>query len=405
MNRLELLKKLSQKNEKKMVMLILDGLGGLPDANTKRTELEEAACPNLDALAKESVCGLSVPIAPGITPGSGPAHLSLFGYDPLAYDIGRGVLSALGIDFPMSRKDVAARINFCTVADDGETVLDRRAGRIATEKNRELSKLIEENIKLPGVEIFFRTEKEHRAALVFRGDHLSDKITDTDPQVNNEKILECHAINGSPEAKHTAKLVNEFVTMIRDLLKSHHPANMILTRGFAKLPGIETMEEVYKLNCAAIATYPMYRGLAKLVGMDVLPAPKTNEAEFELLEKVFPDYDFFFVHIKHTDSRGEDGNYAEKVKVIEEVDKLLPRLTALDPDVIVVTGDHSTPSQLAAHSWHPVPFMLYSKYHRPDHVEQFGERECYRGLLGTFPALDTMSLMMANALKLKKYGA
>lgn len=398
------MKKLSMKNEKKMVLLVLDGLGGLPDDKTGRTELEEAACPNLDSLAKESVCGLSVPIATGITPGSGPAHLSLFGYDPLAHDIGRGVLSALGIDFPMGRKDVAARINFCTIDDDG-VVTDRRAGRISTGKNQELAKLIEEKIKLEGVEIFFRTEKEHRAALVFRGEHLSDKITDTDPQVTGEKVPLCRATDGSPEAKRTADLVNEFVEKVKVLLKEHHPANMVLTRGFAKIPHIDTMEELYRLNCAAIATYPMYRGLAKLVGMHVLEAPPTNEAEFELLEKVFNDYDFFFVHIKHTDSRGEDGDYEAKVKVLEEVDRYIPRLRALNPDVIVVTGDHSTPAKLAGHSWHPVPFLLYSKYHRPDHVEHFGERECYGGLLGTFPALDTMPLMMANALKLKKFGA
>ncbi len=215
----------------------------------------------------------------------------------------------------------------------------------------------------------------------------------------------CRATDGSPEAKRTADLVNDFVKKAGELLKEHHPANMILTRGFAKIPHIDTMEEIYKLNCAAIATYPMYRGLAKLVGMNVLEAPPTNKAEFELLEKVFGDYDFFFVHIKHTDSRGEDGKYDAKVKVIEEVDQYIPRLRALNPDVIVVSGDHSTPSQLSGHSWHPVPFLLYSKYHRPDHVERFGERECYSGLLGTFPAMDTMPLMMANALKLKKYGA
>lgn len=400
----EIMKKLSTKNDKKMVMLILDGLGGLPDEKTGKTELEAANCPNLDDLAKKSICGLSIPLATGITPGSGPAHLSLFGYDPFAYDIGRGVLSALGIDFPMTRKDVAARINFCTIDDNG-IITDRRAGRISTEKNMEIAKKLEERIKLPDVEIFFKTEKEHRAALVIRGNNLSDKITDTDPQVTGEKPMECHATDGSPEAKRTAELVTMFIEQAKEILKDEHPANMILTRGFAKYPDIETMEEIYKLNCAAIAVYPMYRGLAKLVGMNMLPAPKDEAGEFELLEKVFNDYDFFFVHIKGTDSKGEDGNYAGKVEVIERVDKLIPRLVALNPDVIVVTGDHSTPSQLAAHSWHPVPFMLYSKYHRPDHVQGFGERECYKGLLATFPAIETMSMMMANALKLKKFGA
>lgn len=404
MDRLEMMKRLSIKTKSKMIMFIMDGLGGLPNEATGRTELEEAACPNLDALAKKSICGLSVPIAAGITPGSGPAHLSLFGYDPLKYDIGRGILSALGIDFPVGKKDVAARINFCTIDDNG-VITDRRAGRIATEKNREIAKKIEENVKVPGIEVFFRTEKEHRAALILRGEGLSDKISDTDPQLVGEKVPLCYPTDDSPEAKYTADIVNQVVAQVKDLIKSDYPANMILTRGFAKFPAIETMEEIYKLNCAAIAVYPMYRGLAKLVGMNVLPAPKDVEGEFDLLEKVYNDYDFFFFHVKETDSRGEDGDYEAKVKVIEKVDSLFPRLTALDPDVIVVTGDHSTPSQLKLHSWHPVPFMLYGKYNRPDHVEHFGESECGKGLLGTFPAIDTMALMMANALKLNKYGA
>lgn len=404
MDQQELMKKLSIKTPSKMVMLILDGLGGLPHEKTGRTELEEAATPNLDKLVKESVCGLSNPIGVGITPGSGPAHLSLFGYDPLKYDIGRGVLSALGIDFPMTDKDVAARINFCAVDEKG-IITDRRAGRISTEKCTELSKLLEENIKIEGVEIFFKPEKEHRAALILRGEELSDVITDTDPQAAGVKPPQCEAGDDTPESKRTAQIVNQFIEKASELLKEHHPANMLLTRGFAKIPDISTMQEIFKLNCAAIATYPMYRGLAKLVGMNVLEAPPTNKAEFELLKKVYKDYDFFFVHIKHTDSRGEDGNYEAKVKVIEEIDTYIPELMALDPDVVVVTGDHSTPSQLAAHSWHPVPFLLYSKYHRPDHAEHFGERECARGVLGSFPALDTMPLMMANALKLNKYGA
>jgi 2,3-bisphosphoglycerate-independent phosphoglycerate mutase len=387
-----------------MVMFIMDGLGGLPDPGNGRTELEEASTPNLDALAKKSICGLSLPIATGITPGSGPAHLSLFGYDPLEHDIGRGILSALGIDFPVGKNDVAARINFCTINENG-IITDRRAGRLSTEKNIEIAKKIVENIKVPGVEIFFLTEKEHRAAMIIRGEGLSDKISDTDPQITGVEVPVCHPTDDSPEAKYTADVVNKIVAEIKELIKADHPANMVLTRGFAKHPAIETMGEIYQLKTAAIAVYPMYRGLAKLVGMDVLPAPKDVPGEFDQLEEVYKDYDFFFFHVKATDSRGEDGDYAGKVKVIEETDKLIPRLMALDPDVVVVTGDHSTPSQLAAHSWHPVPFLLYSKHNRPDHIEHFGENECGKGLLGTFPALDTMSLMMANALKLNKYGA
>ncbi|MCE1246879.1 MAG: 2,3-bisphosphoglycerate-independent phosphoglycerate mutase [Firmicutes bacterium] len=404
MNRIEMMKKLAMKNNAKMVMFIFDGLGGLPDPATGRTELEEAATPNLDALAKKSICGLSVPIATGITPGSGPAHLSLFGYDPLEFDIGRGILSALGIDFPVGKNDVAARINFCTIDDKG-IITDRRAGRLSTDKNIEIAKKIVEKVKVPGVEIFFCTEKEHRAAMIIRGEGLSDRISDTDPQITGVEVPLCHPLDDTAEAKYTAEVVNKIVAEIKELIKEDHPANMVLTRGFAKHPAVETMNDIYQLKSAAIAVYPMYRGLAKLVGMDVLPAPKDVPGEFDQLEEVYKDYDFFFFHVKGTDSRGEDGDYAGKVKVIEETDKLIPRLMALDPDVVVVTGDHSTPSQLKAHSWHPVPFLLYSKHNRPDHIEHFGETECGKGLLGTFPALDTMSLMMANALKLNKHGA
>jgi 2,3-bisphosphoglycerate-independent phosphoglycerate mutase len=404
MNRHELLKKLSIKSDSKIVMMVMDGLGGLPDEKTGLTELEAAHSPNLDRVAQESVCGLSIPIAPGITPGSGPAHLSLFGYDPLEHEIGRGILGALGIDFPVEKNDVAARINFCSIDDHG-FVTDRRAGRIPTEKNAELSKKIEENVKVPGVQVFFRPEKEHRAALIIRGENLSDALSDTDPQKTGLKPLLVHPVSDSEEAKNTAVIANEIISQIKNILKDDHPANMVLARGFSKYPKIETMGEIYKLRCAAIAVYPMYRGLAKLVGMDVLPAPKDVPGEFELLKKVYNDYDFFFMHIKGTDSAGEDGDYQRKKKVIEDVDKLVPQIMELNPDVFIVTGDHSTPSQMKAHSWHPVPTLIRSKYARPDQVNKYGEREVCKGLLGNFFAIDIMSLAMAKALKLEKYGA
>ncbi len=400
----ELIKKLKVKNDKKIVLLVFDGLGGLPHRETGLTELEAAHSPNLDALAQKAACGLTIPIAPGITPGSGPAHLSLFGYDPIKMEVGRGILSALGIDFPVDRNDVAARINFCTVDEKG-IVTDRRAGRIPTEKNIELSAMIEKNVKIPGVEIFFRPEKEHRAALIIRGEGLSDRLDDTDPQHTGEKPLECRPTDGSPQAEKTAVMVNDIIRQIGEILKDHHPANMVLTRGFAKHPKMETMEDIYGLKCAAIANYPMYRGLAKLVGMDVLPNPGSYEGEFAQLEENFDKYDFFFVHIKGTDSAGEDGSYERKMKTIEEVDLLLPRLLKLKPDVITVTGDHSTPSQMMAHSWHPVPTLIYSALGRPDRTETFGERECALGLLGTFNATYLMPLMMAKAMKLNKFGA
>jgi 2,3-bisphosphoglycerate-independent phosphoglycerate mutase len=400
----ELIKKLKVENETKILMIVMDGLGGLPDPDTGLTELEAARTPNMDALAVRSACGLSIPIAPGITPGSGPAHLSLFGYDPVGLEIGRGILSALGIDFPVEKIDVAARINFCTVDEKG-VITDRRAGRIATEKNVEISRKIEEKVSVPGLQVFFRPEKEHRAAMIIRGEGLSDALLDTDPQKIGLAPLPCRAADDSPAAKKTAEIVNGIISQIGGIIKDDHPANMVLARGFAKYPRIETMKEIYGLRCAAIAVYPMYRGLAKLVGMDVLPNPGNMQGEFDQLKAVYKDYDFFFLHIKGTDSAGEDGDYSRKLQVIEEVDKLLPLALQMNPDVITITGDHSTPSQMKAHSWHPVPTLIYSALGRPDRVKSFGERECSLGLLGTFPAINLMPVMMGKAMKLNKFGA
>jgi 2,3-bisphosphoglycerate-independent phosphoglycerate mutase len=404
MDRHELYKKLAVKNDKKIVMMVLDGLGGLPDEKTGLTELEAAHTPNLDKIAVESACGLTHPIMPGITPGSGPAHLSLFGYDPLKLEIGRGILSALGIDFPVEKNDVCARVNFCTIDENG-IVTDRRAGRIPTEVNEQLSKKIEENVKVPGVQVFFRPEKEHRAALIIRGENLSDALTDTDPQKTGLKPLPVEPGDTSAEARRSADIMNQIITQVKEILKNDHPANMVLARGFAKYPKIEVMQDIYKLKCAAIAVYPMYRGLAKLVGMDVLPAPSDVPGEFELLKKVYNDYDFFFVHVKGTDSAGEDGDYERKKKVIEDFDKLIPQALELNPDVLIVTGDHSTPTQMAAHSWHPVPTMIRSKYSRVDECKKYGERELQKGLLGIIPAMEIMPLAMAKSLKFEKFGA
>ncbi|MFP4497501.1 MAG: 2,3-bisphosphoglycerate-independent phosphoglycerate mutase [Vulcanimicrobiota bacterium] len=400
----ELIKNLAITNDSKIVMLVMDGLGGLPHPETGLTELETARTPNMDSLIKKSICGFTVPIAQGITPGSGPAHLGLFGYDPIQTNVGRGILSALGIDFPVEKNDVCARVNFCTIDDNG-VVTDRRAGRIPTELNQKLASKIEENVNIPGVKVFFKPEKEHRAAMIVRGEGLSDALADTDPQMTGKKPLNVEPTENTEKARKSAKIMNQITDQIRDLLKEDHPANMILTRGYAAYPKMETLPDIYRLKCAAIAVYPMYRGLAKLVGMDVLPNPKDYEGEFEQLKEVYNDYDFFFIHIKGTDSSGEDGDFDRKVKNIEEVDKFIPKVLELTPDVFVITGDHSTPALLKAHSWHPVPTMIYSKYGRMDYAEHFGEKECGRGLLGVIPASDLMPLLMAKALRLNKFGA
>lgn len=400
---LDFISKLVKPADTKIVMLVMDGLGGHPIKEGGLTELETANTLNLDKLAEKSICGLQTPIGSGITPGSGPGHLSIFGYDPIKYQVGRGVLAANGIGFDLKPGDVAARGNFCTVDENG-LVLDRRAGRISNETNKDLCKKICENINIPGVEVFIETVKEHRFLLVLRGDGLSGELFDTDPQVVGKKSLEPR-MKTSDENK-TTSIVKSFIDQASKILADEHPANMILLRGFSKKPDWPCFPDTFGLRSAAIAAYPMYRGLAKLIGMNVLETGEKIEDEFVTLEQNWDDYDFFFIHIKKTDSYGEDGNFDAKVKIIEEVDSLLPRLMNLNPDVIIVTGDHSTPSLLKGHSWHPVPTLIYSKQCRPDNVKQFGEKTCITGGLGPrLPAVDMMPIAMANALRLEKFGA
>lgn len=399
---LNLIAGLQQPADTKTVLLVLDGLGGLPQEPGGSTELEAADTPNMDALAAHSICGLHQPVATGITPGSGPAHLALFGYDPITYQVQRGVLSALGINFPLEPQDIAARGNFCTVDAQGR-ITDRRAGRIPTEVGAKLCKLLSQ-IELPSVELFVEPVKDYRALFVLRGEGLSDAVSETDPQTTNVPPLPPKALR--PEAQKTAELVQLFLERAQAILAEHHPANAIVLRGFAQKPNWPTFSEVYGLRAAAIALYPMYRGVAKLVGMEVLDVHGEIEDEIAMLEQAWGDYDFFFLHVKPTDSAGEDGDFYRKVGVIEQVDALLPRILALDPGVLIVTGDHSTPAVLKSHSWHPVPVMLYSKTARPDAVKSFGETACLAGGLGPrMPACELLPLALGHALRMQKFGA
>jgi 2,3-bisphosphoglycerate-independent phosphoglycerate mutase len=398
----QFLKELVVPAQTKIAMIVMDGLGGLPLEPGGKTELESADKPNLDALASQAILGLADPVAPGITPGSGPGHLGIFGYDPVKYEIGRGVLEALGIDFDLGPNDVAARGNFCTVDAQGNLV-DRRAGRIPTELNEQLVKMLR-TVKLNGVETFVQTVKDYRFVFVMRGPGLGDALSETDPQRTGVPPLPVHALK--PDSQRSAELANEFVAQARKLLADKHPANMVLMRGFAKHPEMPTFKDVYGLNAAAIAVYPMYRGLAKLLGMKTLPVKGESIAdEFTVLEQNWNQFDFFYLHVKKTDSSGEDGDFARKVHVIEELDAQLPRLMALKPDVVIVGGDHSTPALLKSHSWHPVPVLLYSRYCRADLIGEYGERACMRGSLGRLPSKELMPIALANALRLTKFGA
>lgn len=397
----DLVKKLAIKNESKIVLVVADGLGGLPLSPGGKTELETARTPNLDALAKSGVLGLSTPVLPGVTPGSGPGHLGLFGYDPLQFQIGRGVLEALGIDFDLGPNDVAIRGNFCTLNDQG-IITDRRAGRIASEIGVRLCEKLDK-IKVPGVEVFVRPVKEYRLVVVFRGEGLGGNVEDTDPQKTGVAPLDPVARDAA--SKKTAEVAKAFLAQARDVLKNDAPANFFTMRGIDKRPAIPTFEELYGLRAAAIAVYPMYRGLARLVSMNVLDAGQTLDDQCSRLETVWNDYDFFFLHYKYTDSTGEDGNFPAKVERIEQLDAAMPRISKLGPTVLIVTGDHSTPSKMKSHSWHPVPVLMSAEMCRTDATTEFSESACLQGGLGQFQAKYLMSLAMAHAGRFEKYGA
>ena len=397
------MRELSVKTDSKIVLLILDGLGGLPLDPSGQTELEAAETPNLDALAAHSDLGLSRPVTAGVSPGSGPGHLALFGYDPVRFQVGRGVLSALGVGFDLGENDLAARVNFAT-REEGGKISDRRAGRIPSEKGKELVKLLNENLKIEGVEVFVMHEKEYRAVAVFRGEGLSDALADSDPQRTGLEPLPVEPTDGSKEARKSAEIANSFVKQANEILADQHPANTVLVRGFGMHPALPSFEETYDLDAAAIASYPMYKGLARLAGMQLLEEGAGIPGEFETLKANWDDHDFFFIHIKPTDAAGEDGDFDRKASVIEEVDAQIPGLLALAPDALAITGDHATPAKLKSHSWHGVPFLLASPYTLPT-ADRFGERPCAGGTLGVFPAEEIMGYLMGHALKLNRFGA
>jgi 2,3-bisphosphoglycerate-independent phosphoglycerate mutase len=399
---LNFIRKLVVHNENKIVLLVMDGLGGAPMEEGGPTELESASTPNLDALAARGICGLHMPVGPGITPGSGPAHLGLFGYDPVRYQVGRGVLAALGIEFDLQSGDVAARGNFCTINQDGY-VTDRRAGRIETEVNKKLCSLLQD-IHIEGIDTFIETVKEHRFLLVLRGQDLSSQLADTDPHRTGRRALDPEPLR--EEASATADKLAEFIDGARDKLRDQGPANMVLLRGFSKKPEWPSMESVFGLKAAAIARYPMYWGVSRLVGMDALDGGSTLEDQVGRLRSEWDRYDYFYLHVKKIDSDGEDGNFEAKVRSIELVDQVIPEIESLNPEVLIVTGDHSTPARFKSHSWHPVPVVLFSRACRPDRVERFGERACIQGALGPrIPSVELMPIALANARRLLKFGA
>ncbi len=384
----------------KIVMLVVDGLGGLAHPDTGLSELETAHLPNLDAMARESACGLTTPVVPGVAPGSGPGHLALFGYDPLKHIIGRGALEALGIDVDLQPGDVAARGNFCTVDGSGSLV-DRRAGRIPTELSAPLCHRLDQ-IEVEGAQLDVFPVQDYRFVLRLRGQGLSEAISETDPQITGVSALEVLPI--SPEAQKTADMVNSFVSQAKRILAEEERGNMVLLRGWAQLPALPPMGDVYQLDPAGIAAYPMYRGLATVAGMNVIPTGRSFGDEVQTLHQRYQEHDFFFIHYKPADAAGEDGDFDAKVKCLEDLDPFIPQIRELEPDVFMVAGDHSTPAVMAAHSWHPVPFMLNSRLTRGEGIEGFNERACGLGSIGRIPATNVMLLALSHAGKLTKYG-
>ena len=391
---------LCQPTPTKIVLLVVDGLGGLPHPDTSRSELESASLPNLDHLARRSACGLTTPVAPGVTPGSGPGHLALLGYDPVKYTMGRGVLEALGIGVELRDGDVAARGNLCTL-DSGGLVLDRRAGRIASESSAPLIGLLDQ-IEVPGVNISVRSVKEHRFALLMNGPGLGEGVTATDPMSEGRAPLEAKALRADSDV--TATMVNDFVAAASGALGGRKTANMVLLRGFSKLPRLPSLGEAYRLKPAAVAAYPMYRGIARLLGMDVLATKATLDGELDALEEHFANHDFIFFHYKAADAAGEDGDFDAKVAALEELDARIPRLLEVGADALVIAGDHSTPAIMGSHSWHPVPLLVHSQLTLGEGVPEFSERGCARGSLGRLPATSVMMLALAHAGKLRKFG-
>ncbi len=409
MERIELLKDLVEENDKKILMIVLDGLGDIPSLNGK-TPLEAAHTPYLDKLAKESALGVHNPVILGITPGSGPAHLALFGYNPLKYEIGRGILEALGVGLDISENDICIRANYAKVEEKDEkiVVVDRRAGRLSTEENKILTEKITQNIKeINGVKIFMKPGMEYRAAIVLRFPNKVNedmcKILETDPQKEGKEVISPEPLNEN--SKLVSDVLKEFLNKIREILKNEK-GNYLLLRGYSSPPDIPKFPKIYKLRALSIATYPMYKGLTKLLGMDVLDVDGYKiEDELKVLKGNYKDYDFIYFHIKKTDSYGEDGDFENKVKVIEEFDKFLPEILSLKFDTICITGDHSTPVPMKSHSFHPVPVLINSPLVFKGFSEKFTERECLKGELGIIKGEDIMSLLLAHSRKLKKFGA
>ncbi|HQJ56290.1 MAG TPA: 2,3-bisphosphoglycerate-independent phosphoglycerate mutase [Caldisericia bacterium] len=409
MERIDILKELVEKNDSKILLVVLDGLGDIPSIDGK-TPLEAAKTPNLDKLSKNSALGMHIPVMPGITPGSGPGHLSIFGYNPIKYKIGRGILEALGVGLEVTENDICIRANYAKVEEkDGKLIVnDRRAGRLSTEENKKLTEKITKEIEeINGVKIFMKSGIEYRLAILLRFNEKVNEdmcdILETDPQNEGKEVISPEPLN--EKAKIVSEILKEFLLRVREIIKNEK-GNYLLLRGYSTPPIIPNFSEIYKLKSLSIATYPMYKGLTKLIGMETVKVDGFSiKDEIDVLRKNYKNFDFIYLHIKKTDSYGEDGDFMNKLKVIEEFDSYLPEILSLNFDVLCITGDHSTPTIMKSHSFHPVPLLIHSPFVFKGLSERFTEKECLKGELGTIKGEDIISLLLAHSKKLKKYGA
>jgi 2,3-bisphosphoglycerate-independent phosphoglycerate mutase len=407
MNLDSLYSELTLKTNAKLALIVLDGLGDIARKETNYlTPLEAAHTPNLDALSRDSAQGRMIPVAPGITPGSGPGHLGLFGYDPLEFQVGRGVIEALGLGLELKPGDVCARANFASLDAKG-IVIDRRAGRIPTETCERLCALLAAKIrKIGDTQVIIKAGKEHRFVVLFRGRGLEGPLTDADPNREGFSIPVVKPRDPkNAKQKKMAKLIAAFYKQALPILAKQKPANGFLMRGIAHQPQIPVFAERYLLPAAALAVYPMYKGLAQLVGMTKIEGPQTIAEQFERYLTEYDTFNFFFIHYKYTDKFGEDGNFEAKKKAIEDFDAALPILLKKKPDVLAITGDHSTPCALKAHSWHPQPVLLHALASGSDKLDRFTETGANSGSLGVFEAKFLIRLMQANAKMFDKFGA
>ena len=404
----------------KTFFVICDGLGDRPIPKLgRKTPLEYAKTPNLDAIARRGIIGAMNTIDIGVRPGSDTAHMAIFGYDPHVYYTGRGPFETAGLRMEHKDGDICFRVNMGTV-DDTLHIIDRRAGRIGDTSAfaRELN-----GMKIDGVEFFVKAGTGYRMGMIMRGKKLSTHITDIDPGHVGKGVRMCEATDDTSEAKRTAKILNTFVSRAHKLLKRMPvnidrqknglpQANYLLVRGAGVYPKLPRFFDKYGLRAACFAGAGLYKGIARLIGMDVVHVPGATgkpdsniRAKVETAIKHRKDYDFFFIHFKGADSCGEDGDVEGKIAYIEKIDDAVAPLLKLKNSLVVITADHSTPCTIKSHSADDVPIVIMGDEVRDDDVHEFSERTCAKGRMGHIKGMHVMPIILDLMGIAEKFGA